>query len=245
MAGRLQGKRVLITAAAQGIGRACAEAFAREGAEVFATDVNAGALATLESVPGIAPHPLDVRDEAAIAKLVADLGALDALLNVAGFVHSGTVLDATTQEWDFGFDLNVRSMFLTIKACLPGMLSNGGGSITNVSSVVGFAAVPNRFIYSATKAAVIGITKSVAADFVKQGVRCNAICPGTVQSPSLEDRLHAMGDYDSARAAFIARQPMGRLGKPEEIAELAVYLASDAAAFTTGQAHIIDGGMTM
>jgi 2-keto-3-deoxy-L-fuconate dehydrogenase len=245
MAGRLQGKRALITAAAQGIGRASAEAFAREGAEVIATDVNMDKLSELEGAERIAVRRFDVRDAAAIATLAHEIGAVDVLFNVAGYVHSGTILDAKEDEWDFAFDLNVRPMFRLIKAFLPGMLQKGGGSIINISSVVGFAAVPNRFIYSASKAAVIGITKSVAADYVKQGIRCNAICPGTVQSPSLEDRLHALGDYDKARAAFIARQPMGRLGKPEEIAELAVYLASDAAAFTTGQAHIVDGGMTM
>lgn len=245
MAGRLQGKRALITAAAQGIGRASAEAFAREGAEVIATDINMEKLSELKGRERITIRRFDVRDAAAIAALPGEIGAIDALFNVAGFVHSGTILEAREEEWDFAFDLNVRPMFRLIKAFLPAMLAKGGGSIINISSVVGFAAVPNRFIYSATKAAVIGITKSVAADYVKQGIRCNAICPGTVQSPSLEDRLHAMGDYDKARAAFIARQPMGRLGRPEEIAELAVYLASDAAAFTTGQAHIIDGGMTM
>jgi 2-keto-3-deoxy-L-fuconate dehydrogenase len=245
MSERLQGKRVLITAAAQGIGRASAEAFAREGAEVIATDVNLDKLGELAGKDGIRVLRLDVRDAAAVAALPGQIGTVDALFNVAGFVHSGTILDATEDEWDFAFDLNVRSMFRVIRAFLPGMLEKGKGSIINVSSVVGFAAVPNRFIYSTTKAAVIGLTKSIAADFVKKGIRCNAICPGTVQSPSLEDRLHAMGDYDTARAAFIARQPMGRLGTPEEIAELAVYLASDASAFTTGQAHVIDGGMTM
>ncbi len=245
MTGRLQGKRALITAAAQGIGRASAEAFAREGAEVIATDVNIEKLGELGSVNGIAIRRLDATDASSIAALPQEIGAIDILFNVAGIVHSGTILEATEKEWDLAFDLNVRSMFRLIKAFLPGMLEKGAGSIINISSVVGFAAVPNRFIYSATKAAVIGITKSVAADYVKQGIRCNAICPGTVQSPSLEERLHAMGDYEKARAAFIARQPMGRLGTPEEIAELAVYLGSDASAFTTGQAHIIDGGMTM
>ncbi len=245
MAGRLHGKRALITAAAQGIGRASAEAFAREGAEVIATDVNMEKLGELKGVDGISVQRLDVRDKAAVAALARETGPLGVLFNVAGFVHSGTILDATEDEWDFGFDLNVKSIFRTIKAFLPGMLEKGQGSIINVSSVVGFAGVPNRFIYSATKAAIIGITKSVAADFITKGIRCNAICPGTVQSPSLEDRLHATGDYEKARAAFIGRQKMGRLGTPEEIAELAVYLASDASAFTTGQAHIIDGGMTM
>ncbi len=245
MTGRLQGKRALITAAAQGIGRASAEAFMREGAEVIATDVNLEKLGELRGAGTIEIRRLDVTDAAAVAALPGEIGALDVLFNVAGIVHSGTILEAKESEWDLAFDLNVRSMFRLIKAFLPGMLDKGKGSIINISSVVGFAAVPNRFIYSATKAAVIGMTKSIAADYVKRGIRCNAICPGTVQSPSLEERLHAMGDYEKAREAFIARQPMGRLGTPEEIAELAVYLASDASAFTTGQAHIIDGGMTM
>jgi 2-keto-3-deoxy-L-fuconate dehydrogenase len=245
MAGRLQGKRALITAAAQGIGRASAEAFAREGAEVIATDINMEKLAELKGTAGITPLRLDVLDAAAVAVLPRQTGAVDILFNVAGFVHAGTILDATEGEWSFAFDLNVRSIFRLIKAYLPGMLQVGGGSIINVSSVVGFAGVPNRFIYSATKAAIIGITKSVAADFITKGVRCNAICPGTVQSPSLEERLHATGNYEAARKAFVERQKMGRLGKPEEIAALAVYLASDEAAFTTGRAHIVDGGMTM
>jgi len=245
MAGRLQGKRALITAAAQGIGRASAEAFAREGAEVIATDINLEKLEGLRGAQNTKVYRLDVRDAAAVAALTVETGPVDVLFNVAGFVHSGTILEATEDEWVFAFDLNVRSMFRMIRAFLPGMLAKECGSIINVSSVVGFAGVPNRFIYSATKAAIIGITKSVAADFIKQGIRCNAICPGTVQSPSLEDRLYATGDYEAARVAFIARQKMGRLGKPEEIAALAVYLASDESAFTTGQALIIDGGMTM
>jgi 2-keto-3-deoxy-L-fuconate dehydrogenase len=245
MTGRLQGKRALITAAAQGIGRASAEAFAREGADVIATDVNMEKLSELKGAPNISLQRLDVLNTAAVEALPGEIGAVDVLFNVAGFVHTGTILEATEEEWDFATALNVRSMFRMIKAFLPGMLQKGKGSIVNVSSVVGFAGVPNRFVYSATKAAVIGITKSVAADFIKQGIRCNAICPGTVESPSLEGRMHALGDYEKARAAFIARQPMGRLGTPQEIAELAVYLASDASAFTTGQSHIIDGGMTM
>jgi 2-keto-3-deoxy-L-fuconate dehydrogenase len=244
MTGRLQGKRALITAAAQGIGRASAEAFAREGAEVIATDINMEKLTGLKGAGNISVRRLDVLN-AAVEALPGEIGAVDILFNVAGFVHTGTILEATEEEWDFATALNVRSMFRLIKAFLPGMLQKGKGSIINVSSVVGFAGVPNRFVYSATKAAVIGITKSVAADFIKQGIRCNAICPGTVDSPSLESRMHALGDYEKARATFIARQPMGRLGTPEEIAELAVYLASDASAFTTGQAHVIDGGMTM
>jgi 2-keto-3-deoxy-L-fuconate dehydrogenase len=245
MAGRLKGKKALITAAAQGIGRASAEAFAREGAEVIATDVNLEKLGELQGRENIKIQQLDVLNAAAVEALPGEIGAVDVLFNVAGFVHSGTVLDASEEDWDFAFALNAKSMFRMIKTFLPGMLEKGSGSIVNISSVVGFKGVPNRFIYSASKAAVIGITKSVAADYITRGVRCNAICPGTVQSPSLEDRLHAMGDYDKARAAFIARQPMGRLGRPEEIAEVAVYLASDASAFMTGQALSIDGGMTL
>ena len=245
MAGRLQGKRALVTAAAQGIGRASAEAFAREGANVIATDINEEMLAELKGVPGITAHRLDVLNGAAIEALPGETGAVDVLFNVAGFVHTGSILDASEEDWDFAFALNARSMFLMIKAFLPCMLKKKKGSIINVSSVVGVKSVPNRFVYAASKAAVIGITKSVAIDFVKQGIRCNAICPGTVDSPSLQERMHAMGNYETAREAFVARQPMGRLGSPEEIAELAVYLASDASAFTTGQVHIIDGGMSM
>jgi 2-keto-3-deoxy-L-fuconate dehydrogenase len=245
MGSRLQGKRALITAAAQGIGRASAEAFAREGAHVIATDINMEKLSELKGRENIALHRLDVLNASAVQALPGEVGPVDVLFNVAGYVHSGTILDASEEDWDFAFALNVNSMFRLMKMFLPGMLQKGKGSIINVSSVVGFAGVPNRFIYSATKAAVIGMTKSVAADFIKQGIRCNAICPGTVESPSLEDRMHAMGDYNTARAAFIARQPMGRLGRPEEIAELAVYLASDESGFTTGQAHIVDGGMTL
>src|SRR5262249_5938615 len=245
MAGRLQGKRALITAAAQGIGRASAEAFAREGADVIATDINIERLGELKGQERIEVLRLDARDAAAINALPGQTSPVDILFNIAGFVHSGTILEAKEEEWDFAFDLNVRSMFRMIKAFLPGMLEKEKGSIINISSVVGFAGVPNRFIYSASKAAVIGITKSVAADFITKGIRCNAICPGTVQSPSLEDRLHATGDYSAARTAFIARQKMGRLGTPEEMAALAIYLASDESAFTTGQVHTIDGGMTM
>jgi 2-keto-3-deoxy-L-fuconate dehydrogenase len=244
MAGRLQGKRIFITATAQGIGRACAEACLSEGATVIATDIDPAKLEGLGTL-GASVMKLDVTDPDAISRAVSDAGPVDALLNVAGYVHSGTILDATEEQWQMAFDLNVRSMFRIAKAVLPGMIERGNGSIVNVASVVGLAAVPNRFIYSATKAAVIGMTKSIAADFITKGIRCNAVCPGTVQSPSLEDRLHAMGDYEKARAAFIARQPMGRLGRAEEIAALAVYLAGDESAFTTGQCHVIDGGMTM
>lgn len=243
---RLAGKTAFVTAAAQGIGRASAEAFAREGARVIASDINETALAELARVKGVQTRRLDVLDKGAVDAMAADVGPIDILFNVAGFVHAGTILDATEEQWEFAFNLNVRSMFRTIRAFLPAMLARGSGSIINISSVVGAPkGVPNRFIYGTTKAAVIGLTKSVAADYIRQGIRCNAICPGTVQSPSLEDRLHALGDYQKARTEFIARQPLGRLGKTEEIAELAVYLASDAAAFTTGQAHIVDGGMSL
>jgi len=238
---KLSGKKVVVTAAAQGIGCATAEAFAREGAQVWATDINLAKLAELGSINGITTHPLDVRDTAAVKKFAGVTGPIDVLFNCAGFVHNGTVLDCTDEQWDFAFDLNVKSMFRTIQAFLPGMLAKNEGCIINMSSVASsIKGVPSRFIYTTTKAAVIGLTKSVAADYVGKGIRCNAICPGTVQSPSLEDRLRALGDYEKARAAFIARQPIGRLGTPEEIADLAVYLAT--AGYTTGQCHIIDGG---
>jgi 2-keto-3-deoxy-L-fuconate dehydrogenase len=239
---RLQGKVAVATAAAQGIGRATAEAFAREGATVFALDINEVKLAELKG-ERLRGRRLDVLDAAAISAFAKEVGTIDILFNCAGFVHAGTILDATEDQFAFAMDLNVRSMFRLIRAFLPGMLAQGRGSIINLASVVSSVkGAPNRCVYGASKAAVIGLTKSVAADYVTQGVRCNAICPGTVQSPSLEDRLKALGDYDTARAAFIARQPMGRLGTPEEIAALAVYLASDEAQFTTGQAHVIDGG---
>ncbi|MCY0147136.1 SDR family oxidoreductase [Hoeflea sp. G2-23] len=242
---RLTGKTVLATASAQGIGKATALRMGQEGARVIATDVNETALAALQGEPGIETRKLDVTDKAAIAALVADIGQIDVLFNCAGFVHAGSILDATEEEWDFAFNLNVKSMFYMIRAVLPGMLAAGGGSIVNISSVAGaVTGPPNRFTYSATKAAVAGLTKSVAADFIKQGIRCNAICPGTVESPSLEDRMRAQGDYETARKAFLDRQPMGRLGKPEEIAALATYLASDEAGFTTGHLHVIDGGWT-
>ncbi len=238
--GRLTGKTCLVTAAGQGIGRATVLAFLAEGATVWATDLNAQAVS---SVAGVNARRLDVTDGGAITELVAEIGDLDVLFNCAGFVHAGTVLDCTDADWDFAFDLNARAQFRLIRAALPNMLARGGGSIINMSSVASsIKGVPNRFAYCASKAAVIGLTKSVAADFVTHGIRCNAICPGTVDSPSLHDRLRATGDYEKAMQDFIARQPMGRIGQPAEIAALAVYLASDDSAFTTGQTHIIDGG---
>ncbi|GHH09878.1 SDR family oxidoreductase [Sphingomonas glacialis] len=239
MSGRLSGKTVLVTAAGQGIGRACAELFVAEGARVIATDIDAVKL------DGLACDmlALDVCDPAAVASIPARTGPIDVLMNCAGAVYSGTILDCDEQAWSFSNDLNVTAIYRTIRAYLPGMLTAGGGSIVNVASVASsIKGVPNRFAYGATKAAVIGLTKAVAADFVAQGVRCNAICPGTVDSPSLQQRLRDTGDYEQARRDFTARQPMGRLGRPEEIAALALYLASDESAFTTGQAHIIDGG---
>ena len=249
MAGRLQGKTAFVTAAAQGIGRATALAFAAEGARVIATDVNEAGLASLAG-PSIATHRLDATDPDGVIRIAAQAGAVDVLFNCAGFVHQGTILDATEAEWDFAFTLNVRSMFRTIRAFLPGMADRGGGSIINIASAASsIKGAPNRFVYGTTKAAVIGLTKSVAADFVKQGVRCNAICPGTIQTPSLDDRIAAnaaaAGSLEAARTGFIARQAMGRLGTPEEIAAMAVYLASDDSQFITGQALVIDGGWTL
>jgi 2-keto-3-deoxy-L-fuconate dehydrogenase len=240
---RLASKTAVVTAAGQGIGRATAELFAREGARTIAIDRSGEALATLE---GCEKHALDVTDGAAVRALATQLGRIDVLFNCVGHVHNGTILDCSEQDWRSGFEINVHSMFHLIQTFLPAMLEGGGGSIINMSSVASsITGVANRCVYGTTKAAIIGLTKSIAADFVARGIRCNAICPGTVDTPSLDARLRATGDYTSARAAFIARQPMGRLGKPEEIAELALYLASDAAAFTTGQIHIIDGGWTM
>jgi 2-keto-3-deoxy-L-fuconate dehydrogenase len=237
---RLAGKTAVVTAAAQGIGRATVEHFVREGARVIATDVNRS---LLETLGGCETRLVDVRNTDAIARLAQEFMGIDILFNCAGFVHDGSILACSEAMWSVAIDVNVTSMFRTIRAFLPGMLSAGGGSIVNVASVAGsIKGVPNRFAYSASKAAVIGLTKSVAADFVDRGIRCNAICPGTVQSPSLEQRLTASGNYEAARARFVARQPMGRFGTPDEIAELATYLASDASAFTTGQCHIIDGG---
>jgi 2-dehydro-3-deoxy-L-fuconate 4-dehydrogenase len=246
MAGRLAGKRVLITAAAQGIGRATAIAMAHEGALVLATDIDTTLLVELEAEEGITAEHLDVTDGARIARLAEEQAPFDVLVNVAGFVHHGSILGCTEEDYDFSMNLNVKSAYRTIQALLPAMLDNGGGSIINTSSVCSsIKGLPHRFIYGTTKAAVIGLTRSVAADFVGHGIRCNAICPGTVQSPSLDQRIAAFDDPEAARHDFIARQPMGRLGTPEEIAAIAVYLASDESAYTTGQIFIVDGGITI
>jgi 2-keto-3-deoxy-L-fuconate dehydrogenase len=247
--GRLANKRALVTAAGAGIGRATALAFAREGAHVIATDIRPELLDGLENVRET--HGLDVRDTDAVRSLAERLGPVDILFNCAGFVHHGTIFDCSEEDWDFSFDLNVKSMHRTISAFLPGMLEKGGGSIVNIASAVSSVrAAPNRYVYGATKAAVIGLTKAVAADFIRRGIRCNAICPGTVQSPSLDDRISALAAREGSppekvRQAFIDRQPMGRLGTAEEVAALAVYLASDESAFTTGQIHVIDGGFSL
>ncbi len=239
---RLQNKTCLVTAAGQGIGRATAIAMFQEGGQVIATDINEAALAELAG-HGFETAVLDVRDPAAIAALRDRIGGTDVLFNCAGFVDHGTILDCDEEKWAFSLDLNMTAMYRMMRAFLPGMIAKGSGSIINMASVVSsIVAAPNRFVYGATKAAVIGMTKAVAADFITQGVRVNAICPGTVESPSLHDRMRAMGDFDEAHAAFVARQPMGRLGRPEEIAALAVYLASDESSFTTGTAQVIDGG---
>jgi len=240
MSGRLSGKKALVTAAGQGIGKATAEQFAAEGAEVIATDIN---METLKRVEGCEHRHLDVLDPQAITRIAGEIGPIDILFNCAGYVHNGTILDCAEEDWDFAVNLNIKSMYRMIRAFLPGMLDNKNGSIINMSSVVSsIKGAPNRFIYGMTKAAVIGLTKSISADFVTKGIRCNALCPATVQSPSLDERLRATGDYEQARKGFVARQPMGRIGKPEEIAEIATYLASDAAGFTTGQCHVVDGG---
>ena len=239
----LQGRVAVVTAAGQGIGRATAEAFAASGAIVYAVDINEKTLMNLEHVE---PALVDVTDSAAVRAFANQLPSVDVLFNGAGFVHDGTILECDDEAWDYSFDLNVKSMYRMVQAFLPGMLENKRGSIINMSSVASsIKGVPNRFAYSATKAAVIGLTKSIAIDYVEHGIRCNAICPGTVHSPSLEERLSATGDFDSAYTAFVARQPMGRIGEPDEVANLALYLASDASAFTTGQCHVIDGGWAM
>ena len=240
MEGRLKGKVALITAAANGIGRAAAQRYVAEGARVIATDINEAALAGLD---GCEHRALDVTDAAQIAALVGEIGRIDVLANIAGIVHAGTILDLTDAEWEQAIAINMTAMMRTIRAVLPGMLAAGGGAIVNMSSIASAVkGIPNRFAYTATKAGVIGITKAVAADFVGQGIRCNAICPGTVDTPSLQQRLRDTGDYEAAQQAFVARQPMGRLGRAEEIAALVAYLGSDEAAFTTGAVHVIDGG---
>jgi 2-keto-3-deoxy-L-fuconate dehydrogenase len=249
MAGHLADRTAFVTAAGQGIGRSTAQAFAAEGARVIATDNDEPKVRQI-ATDSIRTAKLDVLHAADIAQAAIDAGPIDILFNCAGFVHQGTLLDATEAEWEMAFDLNVRSMYRTMKAFLPGMLARGRGVIINMASVASsIKGVPGRFIYSATKAAVIGMTRSVATDFIRQGIRCNCICPGTVHTPSLEERIAAnaaqAGSVDAARQAFVDRQPMGRLGTPEEIAALAVYLASDAAQFVTGQSVIIDGGLTL
>jgi 2-keto-3-deoxy-L-fuconate dehydrogenase len=247
MAGRLAGKTAVLTAAAAGIGRATAQAFAREGARVIATDIDVDGLAGLDADK----RKLDVRSSEAVQALAREIGAVDVLFNCAGFVHHGTVLDCSDADWDFSFDLNVKSMHRTIRAFLPGMLEKGKGSIVNIASgASSVRGIPNRYVYGASKAAVIGLTKAVAADFIRKGVRCNAICPGTIESPSLDGRIEtqsrARGEaVEKVRQEFVDRQPMGRLGKPEEVAALAVYLASDESAFTTGHIHMVDGGFAL
>ena len=248
MAGRLAGKTAFITAAAQGIGRASALAYAAEGAVVIATDINEAKLADLGH--GITTHRMDSTDAVDVARVMGGVGPIDILFNCAGYVHQGTILDSTEADWDFAFALNVRSMVSAIRAVLPGMIVRGRGSIINMSSgASSIKGAPNRCVYGTSKAAVVGLTKSVAADFVKSGIRCNAICPGTVQTPSLDDRIAAnaaqAGSVEKARTDFIARQAMGRLGSPEEIAALAVYLGSDETQFITGQTIVIDGGWTL
>ena len=242
---RLSRKTALITAAGQGIGLASVKAFAAEGARVFACDINPELLGSLNGIENALPRQVDVTDPDAVAQVLSEAGALDVLFNCAGYVASGTILECDARDWEFSFELNVTAMYRTARLAIPAMLENGGGSIINMASVASsMKGVPDRFAYCASKAAVIGMTKSIAADYVAQGIRCNAICPGTVDSPSLQDRLRATGDYNQAKKDFIARQPMGRIGTAEEIAALAVYLGSDESAFTTGQAHAIDGGWT-
>jgi 2-keto-3-deoxy-L-fuconate dehydrogenase len=244
MADRLKGKRAFVTAAAAGIGRACALAFAREGATVYATDIDEKGLASLKNDGIVDVARLDVRDTAAVAAAAKRVGKVDILLNAAGFVHHGTVLDCSDEDWDFSFDLNAKSMHRTIRAFLPGMLEQSRGTIVNIASAAGaFKAAPNRYVYGATKAAVAALTNSVAVDFIGKGIRCNCICPGTIETPSMLQRAATAGP--GGREMFVARQPMGRLGTAEEIASLALYLASDESSFTTGVAHVIDGGWTL
>ncbi|MCH9670328.1 MAG: SDR family oxidoreductase [Gammaproteobacteria bacterium] len=246
MSERLSGKRAIVTAAAQGIGRATAMAFAAQGADVLATDINPERLSELDGVSNITTAKLDVTDQGAVSAFAKAHAGPQILFNCAGYVHHGTVLDCSEDDWDFSFNLNVKSMYRMIRAFLPSMIENGGGSIINMSSVSSsLKGIPFRFVYGASKSAVIGLTKSVAADFIGDGIRCNCICPGTVQSPSLDDRINAFDDPTQARKDFIARQPLGRLGTAEEIAAMAVYLAGDEASYTTGQAMVLDGGITL
>lgn len=247
MSGRLAGKVALVTAAGQGIGRATAIAFADEGASVWATDINEVTLKTLnKDRPDIRTRRLDVCSSQDVSSIAGETGTIDVLFNCAGFVHHGSILDCAESDWDFSFDLNVKSMYRTCRAFLPGMLKAGKGSIINVSSgASSVRGIPNRFVYGSSKAAVIGLTKAIAADFIRQGIRCNAICPGTVHTPSLDERIAAQGDVERVHKEFVARQPMGRLGRPEEIAALAVHLASDESSFTTGQIHVADGGFSL
>ncbi len=245
MTGRLDGKKIIVTAAAQGIGRACVEAFQTEGATVIATDINETELAGLKHLPNIETRMLNVLNRDEISKIAEELGTVNVLFNCAGFVHHGNILNCDETEWDFSFELNVKAQYRMIRAFLPGMLSNGGGSIINMASVCSSVkGIVQRAVYGASKAAVIGLTKSVSADYLRDGIRCNCICPGTVQSPSLDERINAFDDPVQARKDFIARQPLGRLGSATEIAAIAVYLASDESAYTTGQPFIIDGGIT-
>ena len=245
MAGRLSGKKIIITAAAQGIGRACVEAYQAEGANVIATDINQEKLGDLSHLPNVETRLLDVLNLEDISRTSTEIGHVDVLFNCAGFVHHGSILDCDETAWDFSFELNVKAQYRMIRAFLPSMLSNGGGSIINMASVCSSVkGIVQRAVYGASKAAVIGLTKSVSADYLRDGIRCNCICPGTVQSPSLDDRINAFEDPIQARKDFIARQPLGRLGNAEEIAAIAVYLASDESAYTTGQPFIIDGGIT-
>ncbi len=244
--GRLAGKKALVTAAAQGIGEAIARAFASEGAKVLASDINARGLQGLAGVAGIETAPLDACDSEAIRGIVEGGGPFDILASCTGYVHQGTILDCDEAMWDFSFDLNIKAMYRVVRAVLPGMIERGGGSIIGISSIVSsLHSAPNRCVYGASKAAVIGLVKSVAVDFVHQGIRINAICPGTVQSPSLDERIEALGGGDTVRQAFIDRQPMGRLGRAQEIAAIAVHLGSDESAFTTGQTFVADGGMSL
>ena len=246
MGDRLKGKIAFITAAGQGMGRAAAVAFAAEGARVWATDINAQALDSVASTPNVTTRVLDVTDGDAVARVAAEVGGVDVLFNCAGYVHHGTIVDCTEQAWDKSFDVNIKAMYRVTRAFLPGMLGKGKGSIINMASVVSSVrGVPNRFAYGTTKAAVIGFTKAIAADYVKQGIRCNAVCPGTIDTPSLQERMNALADPVQARKDFVARQPMGRLGTTGDIAPLLVYLASDESSFATGVAFTVDGGMTI